>query len=226
MKARDLLVVLLALSTSAHAVVYERFEENGKMGIRDEQGQVVVPPSFDALGWSDGQFSVIGQITGYRQGSRWGLLNLKKEYITKALYLSLTYPGGNRVLVSREVNAFTAKFGCIDLKGDLAVPLAYDAITIYDLRAVVMQKAGTQYSYGLIDLDNRVILPLKYQRIKPLGSLRFAVQDFSGKTALCSEEGNWSIGFDIDSLSTFRNDLAIFIKDSCVVCSTEREGFW
>lgn len=212
MKVRFIVFVLLALSHTACAIVYERFEENGKMGIRDDQGHVIVPPSFDALGWSDGRFSLIGQITGYRQGNRWGLLNLKKEYITKAVYVTLTYPGGNRVLVSREVNAYQSRFGCIDLKGDLVIPLMYDAIAIHDLRAVVMLKDGTRYNYGLIDLDNRVILPLIYQRITPLGTLRFAVQNFSGKTALCSEEGAWATGFEIDSLSGFRNDLAILYK--------------
>ncbi len=213
MKGLLLLLILFTLGPAASAIVYERFEEQGKVGIKDSQGQVILPAKFDALGWSDGSFSMIGEITGYRQGSKWGLLNLKKQFVTKAVYLSLTTAGGSRILVSREVNAYTSKFGCIDLTGQMVIPLLYDAIAVHDLRAIVMQKSGPRYTYGLIDLNNRIILPLIYKRITPLGTLRYAVQDFSSKTALCSEEGQWSTGFDIDSLSAFKFNLAILYKD-------------
>ncbi len=213
MKWLPLFAILLSLSPGANAIGYERFEEHGKVGIKNDQGQVILPASFDALGWSDGSFSVAGEITGYRQGNRWGLLNLNKKFITKATYLSLTLPGGNRVLVGREINSYTSKFGCIDLAGEMVVPLVYDAITVHDLRAIVMQKNGPRYNYGLIDLNNRIILPVIYQRITPLGTLRYAVQNFSNKTAVCSEEGKWSTGFDIDSVSVFQFDLAIVYKN-------------
>ena len=206
------LALFLSFFTIAYAQCasnYERFEENGKMGIKDEQGHVVLPASFDALGWSDGSFSLIGQITGFRHGDRWGLLNLKKEFLTKAVYQTLTYPGGDRVVVSRPLNPYTVKYGSINLKGELTIPFWYDEIRIHDLRAIVMIKNGLQYEYGLIDLNNRTILPLRYKKITPLGTLRYAVQDFSDKSALCSEEGKWSTGFDIDSLSTFQHGYAI-----------------
>ncbi len=213
MKRLSLIAILFWLSPAVTAIGYERFEEQGKVGIKDDRGQVILPASFDALGWSDGSFSVAGEITGYRQGNRWGLLNLNKKFITKAAYLSLTFPGGSTVLVSREINPFSSKFGCIDLTGKTVIPPVYDAIAVHDLRAIVMQKNGAQYTYGLIDLNNRIILPVIYKRITPLGTLRYAVQDFSNKTALCSEEGKWSTGFDIDSVSAFHFDLAIVYKD-------------
>ncbi|MEJ0057077.1 MAG: hypothetical protein WDN75_16325 [Bacteroidota bacterium] len=88
------LVFFMISSVFSWAGDYKRFEENGKIGLKDESGAVVLPASFDALGWSDGNFSVIGQITGYRQNNHWGLLNLKKEFITKAEFSTLTWPGG------------------------------------------------------------------------------------------------------------------------------------
>ena len=73
-----LIPILIFLNTTLSVVAddYERFIENGKVGVKDNTGLIVVPASFDALGWSDGNFSVIGQITGYRQQGQWGLLNL------------------------------------------------------------------------------------------------------------------------------------------------------
>lgn len=188
---------------------YQRFEENGKIGLKDQQGTVVLPASFDALGWSDGNFSVIGQITGFRKHDRWGLINLKKEFITEAEFASLTYPGGDRVIVSRWINPYTIKFGCLDLQGNLVVPFSYDGITLHGLRGIAMIKNGTRYEYGLIDLNNKNILPVSYQNISPIGSLRYAVQDFHGKLALLSEEGKWITEFNLDSISDFRYDLAV-----------------
>ncbi len=85
------ILFFLAMSGTQFANGYERFEENGKVGIKDNDGKIILPASFDALGWSDGNFSVIGQITGYRQQNKWGLLTLKKEFITRAEFESLTY---------------------------------------------------------------------------------------------------------------------------------------
>jgi hypothetical protein len=197
------------LSVSGFAGDYQRFEEHGKVGLKDAQGAVVLPASFDALGWSDGHFSLIGQITGYRQNNRWGLINLKKEFITPAEYESMTSPGGDRILVSRAVNPYINKFGCIDLQGKATVPFVYDGIQFFGLRAVVMVKEGPRYYYGLIDLNDKTILPTRYAHIEPMGSLRYAVRNFENKIALCSETGTWITEFTIDRIDAFQSDLAV-----------------
>ncbi len=210
---RSILLVALACTPRVtQALNYERFEQDGKVGIRDDQGRVIVPADFEALGWSDGSFSLIGEITGYRKGNRWGLLNLKKELITKADYISLTSAGGNFVRVIRETSAVSSKVGCINLKGEVIIPIIYDDLVLNNLRAIVMVKSGARYKYGLVDLTNRTILPPEYLQITPLGTLRFAVRGFEGKTALFTEEGKQVTAFDIDSLSSFQNDLAILHK--------------
>ncbi len=207
-----LLLFCFAVSFGCSALDYERFEQGGKVGIRDNLGQIILPAAFDALGWSDGSFSLVGQITGYRQGDRWGLINLKKEFITRADFLTLTSAGGDRVRASREVTAVTIRTGCLDLRGEVAIPFDYDDIQIHDLRAIVMRKEGIRYTYGLVDLSNRIILPLQYAQITPLGTLRYAVRNFDNKTALFAEDGKWITGFDIDSLSTFQHDRAVLYK--------------
>ena len=210
-----LIAILIFLSTalSVKAADYERFVENGKVGVKDNNGNIVLPAAFDALGWSDGNFSLIGQITGYRKDNQWGLLNLKKEFITPAEFTSLTWPGGDRVVVSKAINPYTTKFGCIDLQGKLVVPLMYDGITLHGLRAIVMVKNGPRYEHGLVDLNDRSVLPVRFQRITPIGSLRYAVQNFENKHALSSEEGKWITDFTIDSISDFHYDHAVIYKE-------------
>ena len=210
---RLLPLLLLTITIPLCAADYERFEENGKIGLRDNQGTVILPAKFDALGWSDGNFSLIGQITGYRQKGRWGLLNLKKEFITPAAYETITYPGADRVIVSKFINPYAVKFGCLDLQGKMVVPFAYDEISLHGMRAIVMVKNGVRFEYGLIDLNDRSILPLRYRKIVPIGSLRYAVMNFEDKNALCSEEGKWITDFSIDAISDFRFDLAVIHRN-------------
>ena len=208
-------VVLVILCFLAHPLLadYEVFYENGKAGIRDDAGNVLIPPAFDALGWSDGSFSVVNNVTGYRRNSRWGLINLKKELLTEPNYENLASGGGDRVVASRWINSYTKKFGCLDLNGNETVPFRYDAITILGLRAIACVKDGTRYEYGLIDLNDKTVLKTDYRDIRPVGSLRFAVQDFNRKTALFTEEGAPLTGFVIDSISSFRKGHALMYQD-------------
>lgn len=205
------LLLFIAAYSSTYAE-YIVFYENGKAGIRDGAGTVILPADFDALGWADGSFSVINQVTGFRQKGKWGLINLKKEFITKAEYESVRSSGGDRVIASRQINPYTVKYGCIDLTGKVAVPFIYDGITIHGLRAIVFVKNGMKYEHGLIDLNDRSILPVKYREIRPIGSLRFAIQNFENRTALYSENGLQLTDFVIDSISAFKKGNAIIYQ--------------
>jgi hypothetical protein len=207
-------ILLLALAASPYASAeYLVFYENGKAGLRDDSGKVFIPASFDALGWADGSFSVINQVTGFRQKGKWGLINLKKEFVTKAEFESVTSPGGDRVVASKHINPYTVKFGCLDLTGKITVPFIYDGIAIHGLRAIVFVKNGTKYEHGLIDLDDKTILSKKYRDIQPIGSLRFAIENFEQRTALFSEDGLQLTDFAIDSISAFRKGSAIIYQD-------------
>src|ERR1044071_7250017 len=205
-----LLFFAAAFSASAEYIV---FYDNGKAGLRDDSGKVILPAAFDALGWADGSFSIVNQVTGYRQKGKWGLVNLKKEFITKAEFETVTSVGGDRVIASRQIKPYTVKYGCIDLTGKITVPFLYDGIKIHGLRAIVFVKNGPKYEHGLIDLDDRSILPLKYREIRPIGSRRFSIQDFDRHTALFSENGTQLTEFVIDSISSFKKGNAIIYQN-------------
>ena len=208
---RLLFSILIVLVTAFHAMTnpFVRFEEKGKVGLKDEMGRILIPAAFEALGWSDGNFSVIGQVTGYKLKNHWGIIHLQKQLITPADFESLTYPGGERILVSKKINPFTVKFGCVDLTGKLTIPFQYDGIAISGLRAVVFVRNGATFEYGLIDLNDRSIIPQRYHRIHSIGTLRYGVENSNHKTALFSEEGVQLTDFVIDSISSFRHGMAV-----------------
>src|SRR5688500_13269410 len=76
-------------NNSSNAIEFSLFEENGKVGVKNEQGEILIPAQYDGMGWSNGQFSIINNVTGYRSGDRWGLINLENNRITKAEYTDL-----------------------------------------------------------------------------------------------------------------------------------------
>lgn len=201
------------VSNFASAEPYQVFKENGKVGLKNEEGKVLLPASFEALGWSDGSFSVIGQVTGYKLGKAWGIINLKKEFITKAEYENVYYSGGDRIVAFKKMGPTVSYFGCLDLSGRVTVPFKYDGIKIQGLRAIVFIKNGAQYHHGLIDLDDKEIITLTFKNIYAIGSLRYAVENFETKTALFTEQGIKLTEFLIDSVSSFQKGKAMIYQN-------------
>lgn len=204
-----LFLLLFLLGSFCRAESFLVFEENGKVGIKNQQGKVVVPAAFEALGWSDGSFSVIGDVTGYRLNNRWGLLNLKKEFVTKAEYEKLIYASGEYIVATKKINPALTKTGCLNLRGEIKIPFQYDGININGLRAIVFNLHNGQYSYGLTDLENHLIIPVVYNNIYPLGTLRYAVENKFGKIALFGEDGRAITEYKIDSISPYTRSKAI-----------------
>lgn len=204
-----IILIFLCFDLTGQAADFQLFEQNGKIGLKNEQGSVVLPPSFEALGWSDGSFSVAGQITGYKLNGYWGLINLNKQYITKAEFENLIYTGADRVVAIKKTSNISRKAGSLTLEGEVTIPFVYDAINLYGMRAVVMNKIGNTYRFGLVDLANRSILPVVYNNIYQVGPLRFAVENQDGKLALFSDEGKAITEFFIDSISSFHRSHAI-----------------
>lgn len=204
-----ILCLFMLFASNAVAADYLLFEENGKYGVKNQEGKVIINAAFEGLGWSDGSFSVIGQVTGYKSNNRWGLINLRAERLTPAAFLSLLPSGGDRFVVKKEIDAIHTKVGCIDLKGATTIPLKFDGIKIVGLRAIVFVKEGVHFNYGVTNLNGDIIIPLRYRNILAIGDMRFAVQNDNDKYSLFSETGNQLIDFSIDSISNFNKNKAI-----------------
>jgi hypothetical protein len=189
------------------------FEENGKVGLKNTKGEILIPASYEAIGWSDGSFSVVQNVTGFKWKGEWGLINLNNHKVTKAEYAELS-PASSSLIVARKKfpNSFRLLAGCINTSGKILIPFLYDGIKVSGLRAIVFQKSGNQLKYGLCDLDHRSIIPVTYQNIYPLGSLRYAVVSDLEKTAIFGEDGSQITSFIIDSISNFKKNYAIVFQ--------------
>lgn len=206
--------MLISFFSAATANNYAVFEENGKVGLKTTDGQILIPAQYDALGWSDGKLSVINTITGFKVNGLWGLINLSNHKITKALYDELL-PGEASYLLARKKSSLSLRLvqGCISTEGKEVVPFQYDGIKLHSLRAIVYTKIGNVYKYGLIDLQNKSLIPQQFKYIHSIGSLRYAVENFENKSALFGDDGKQITPFHIDSISDFRKNYAIIYQN-------------
>lgn len=212
MKA-SILFAFVLIAFQAAALPYTLFRENGKVGLKDAAGRVVIPAKYEGIGWSNGQFSVVENVTGCKSGDAWGLINLNNQAVTQHEFEELL-PGESNILIARKKlpNSPRALIGGISPSGKELIPFIYDGIIISSLRAIVFTKIGNQFKYGLIDLENKTLIPQQYQDIRPIGTLRFAVRNFEGKIAIFTKAGKQISGFSIDSISSFRKDHAILYE--------------
>lgn len=199
-------------SLQSKAELYTTFEEHGKVGLKNEAGLIIIPAKYEALGWSNGSFSVTGQVTGYKLHGSWGVLNLNNQRITGADYSSLTPADGMLLVATKRSASFKITTGCISTEGKIIIPFSYTGVTVHSLRAVAFIREGNLFKHGLIDLENKILIPFQYRNIYPIGSLRYAVENFDGKTALYSDGGKQITGFSIDSISHFKNNVAIIYE--------------
>lgn len=207
------IISMLFFSLTTVAEPYVRFEENGKFGIKNECGKIIIPAAYDALGWSNGSFSVNGKVTGYQLNGTWGILNLNNERVTQADYLSLSPAEGIFIVATKKSSAIAVSAGVINTDGKTIIPFTYAGVKVHALRIVAFIREGNQFKHGLINLDNKILIPFQFKNIYPVGSLRYAVEDFTGKTAIYSDGGKQISGFTIDSLSSFKNGVAIIYEN-------------
>src|SRR5690242_2673111 len=145
---------------------FSLFQENGKVGLKNDQGQVVIPAHYDELGWSDGTFSIINNITGYRKNDLWGLLNIETKRTSKPEFTDISFGAGSILVVRKKISGtIKIKAGAITTAGKEVIPFTYDGLSISSFRAIVYERNGSQFRKGLIDFENKVLIPLNYQNV-------------------------------------------------------------
>jgi hypothetical protein len=214
-RAKYIFCLFLLLPIFSLTEAYSIFEDNGKVGLKNDSGKILIPAKYEALGWSHGDFSVLNNATGYRSNGKWGLISLANQILTKAEFEEIS-PAEASLLIVRKKSPATLRItvGAISPLGKEVIPFQYDDIKLSSLRAIVFSKVDTQYKYGLIDLENKVLIPQHFKNILSLGSLRYAVENFDSKWALFTESGKQITNFTMDSILPFQKQYAVFYAGS------------
>lgn len=193
-----------SIGANAWPPEYLRFSANGKFGVRSADGRTIIPAEYDAIGWSDGSFTVAEGLTGFKSASKWGLINLNQQIIVAAEFSRLNALEDNKgrtLLIATRTSGINAgKTGVLDSRINERIPFIYDDIRITGDRAVLVQRRGTRLHFGMSDLNHQILISADWTFIQPAGNTLFAVRNTQHKTALFSRDGERITEFLFDSI--------------------------
>ncbi|MEM1406963.1 MAG: WG repeat-containing protein [Bacteroidota bacterium] len=193
LKFFKLLLLLCAVFTSttrSYGIEYQIFEESGRVGLKDEEGEILIPAVYEDLGWSNDLKKPIKQVIGFQSNGLWGLISLENKQLVSPLYSRL-YPFTNNLLAAArkgKVSGFDY-FGVINLNGKVAVPFKYSSVKPGKNSAIVTAKNRVKISYGVVTLSGEVIIPIRYKDVSLKADV-YAVTNFDDKTALYGSDGS------------------------------------
>jgi len=152
---------LTGFFTDGLAKVYTR-DENGdtKSGFIDTSGNIIVPPKYSYFSDFNG---ALAYVHDYGQGDRGAYMDKTGTVVTPFDYYADQWcnwfytPSCEGMTIAQK----DGKFGCLDEKGNIAVPFAYDNIGMFScgLAFVEDRESGV---CGFVDKTGKMIVPVEH----------------------------------------------------------------
>jgi len=185
---------------------YAKVERNGKWGIIDMEGKMLIPVIYD-------------QIDNFSEGYAKVTLNGKNGYVSTDAKIILPIEfeqAGNFKNGKAEVKK-NGKWGIINHKGEEIIPIKYDQIrfTNNENILIIAENSNGQLQYGFLDLRNKgeqKINPNKYSSVSSVfinGLLEVAKND---KKGFINENGEEVISAEYDEVGTTEEEPIVVRK--------------
>ena len=126
---------------------------------------------------------------GENENAKWGLINRSGEEVVPTIYDSIFYMGGKYAVVNigRKTDLENMEFddglnGVITTSNELIIALQYSELYFVDdsYSLLIAQDVETE-KFGVIDLENNIIIPFVYNMIEPTINNLFAVETLGGR---------------------------------------------
>ncbi|OEK00056.1 hypothetical protein BFP97_00350 [Roseivirga sp. 4D4] len=205
------ILILILCQVNLRAGEYEPFRVDGKYGIKDvTSGEVLIPPQYEAIGWSDGSFKVISNVIGARQNEKWALIDLEGGKVTLHRYAQLTPYLDNLFIASqRESNSILANYGVINAKGKSVIDLSYVRMEPVGNLLIASKRVGADDRYGLLNRNGKSIIPFTFKNILAIDETLFSVQNDNNLSAVYSSSGKAITAFEYESLEKLTDELLL-----------------
>lgn len=130
----------------------QEFEEDDKYGFKDENGKVVIPPSYNSVSKLEN-----GLIVVENENYKSGIINNKGEYVAEPIYDTiLSSITDGRIIFEKD-----GKWGLFDENGKVIVEPKYED-TDYDFSEGLLT-VKLNNLYGFIDINGNFIIEPKYE---------------------------------------------------------------
>ncbi len=152
---------------------YAAVSVDGKAGVIDQKGQVIVPFVYDDVNWYcfDG-----GDLAAVKSGAKWGFADKSGN-----LAIACKYDGVTQFSNGRAGVRTGGKWGFIDSGDNMVVPAIYENIYTRFVDGLTGAKLGGEW--GFIDRDGVVKIPFRYEE----------AQSFIGGLAKIKLNGLWGM---------------------------------
>lgn len=206
-------LLLFSVITSATPDV-KLIRENGKVGMADIDGNLLIPAIYDELGWSSGDISPSDQVVGYKENGLWGLITTSNKKVTEAQYVSLIPTKGEKIIAGLKGKYNNSVlYGLLNTNGNPQIGFQYESIVPTGELLIVSQAINSKVTYGMIDYRERRVIPIIYETITLINDQLLAVTNQTGKAALINKEGVSLTPFIIDELEPQSESLYKFSSD-------------
>lgn len=189
------------------------FSSNGKFGIKDDEGNVVVNAIYDKIGWSDGFQLPVDNVIGYKTSQGWGLMNTKGKIVSEPRYYTLH--GIHRGLVLASVKGKFSNellYGALNSKGNVQIDFKYRSLEKTDRLLIVSKRTELGSQYGLIDEIGTEILPIRYAAIESYHKELYQIITSNQKIGLVNTSGQVVLEPVYHRIDPIQDDKAIIQK--------------
>ncbi len=182
-------IVFFYIVLQANADQFTVFEKDGYFGIKDDTGNVTVPPVYDKLGWSDGKDHVLNGVIGFRSNNLWGLITVRNKELTSQKFYTIQPLNSGYFKASVKGNFSNRLFyGILNAKGETVISFNYFSIEEQGADWLVGDFSNGRELFGLVSYSNEIKIPLEYLSIKVDRELIFA-QQLNNNYSLFSKRG-------------------------------------
>ncbi|WP_085518457.1 WG repeat-containing protein [Marivirga sericea] len=193
----------------------EIFSKKGKIGMKNEKGNILLEPNYQALGWSDARLKNSKGFLGFKQNELWGLMTNNFEIISHPQYNSLIPFDDDLFIISQKSKYSKVLFyGLIKANGKVKIKPSYRNIYPAGSHLVAATKKEKDIYYGIINSSGKIMVPFNYFHIAALGNDNFTLTKNNGEKDLIKLGSKpHSLFTSMDSVSTFRDGVAIIFKN-------------
>lgn len=223
-------ILICFLSSSVNAQQLTPFYKNGKYGLKDSKGTVVMEPKYSECK-VDGEvirveinldWGLLDATTGneiipptyismnpYSEGLSWVQLDRKGGYINKRGQIVIpivyeAYGSGNDFNEGIAIVAKNGKFGAIDLTGKEIIPFKYQSIGSF---SEGMASTRLEDKFGFVNKIGKEIVSAKYDDVQRFED-GFAKVSLAGKWGTIDKTGKEIIAVKYDDIQDFNSGLA------------------
>lgn len=183
MLLRFVLLVIFSISgvLSVASQSFEIYRQGKKEGLKADD-QIVIPATYDQIGWSSDSEVPFGKLIGYQIGNKWGLVSTQKKVVTPPTYYRLE-PFDEQYIKASIKGSFSNLLfnGLIDKQGKVVLSCNYFDIESINTAFVLSSYRSGKVLKGLYDTDFKQIAPIQFEEIRALSEVSYACRRPDGK---------------------------------------------